>query len=482
MLRLIIIFSIIGLSLGCKKGILDEKPKNFISTVNFYGNATDAEAVVRGMFAEASANPFRGQFIEVHSDFATGRGSWTSVNDFSKVLDQAQIGRAANFLWNPYYRVINRANSILENVPQIDMDETKKKTFLGEAYLMRAWSYFDLVRGFGPVPLRTSAIKDLASIAAPRASEEEVYDLIINDLTIAETDLPNSVGENTRRGTKWAAKMLLAQVYLTIERWGDAAAKAEEVINSGMYSLIEVQQPEDFYQIFAVSTSAEDIMSAHYSSILQDDYVLTLHRPSIPVYNSGSTGFFTTVPVMNSFLGTWDDDDLRKRFNLYSEYVDANGNVVSLPALTPVLFKKFIAQPDGIRGNSRPVFRLGEAYLIYAEAAAMAAGAPTPQALERLNVIKRRGYGYDPYSPSPVDFASGMAIQEFRDIVIQERAYELLHEQRRWWDLVRTGKAKEKIEAAYGQPFIDARLLFPIPEDEINNNPMINQADQNPGY
>jgi hypothetical protein len=70
---------------------------------------------------------------------------------------------------------------------------------------------------------------------------------------------------------------------------------------------------------------------------------------------------------------------------------------------------------------------------------------------------------------------------DFRDAVLQERAYEFLIERRRWYDLKRTGKVKEAF-AASGKTILDERFLFPIPENEINNNPAINQEDQNPGY
>ena len=75
-----------------------------------------------------------------------------------------------------------------------------------------------------------------------------------------------------------------------------------------------------------------------------------------------------------------------------------------------------------------------------------------------------------------------MTLTQFRDAVILERAYEFINEQRRWWDLLRTGKAKDAIEAAFGVTFNEARLKWPLPLDEINNNGAISQTDQNPGY
>jgi disulfide oxidoreductase YuzD len=96
-------------------------------------------------------------------------------------------------------------------------------------------------------------------------------------------------------------------------------------------------------------------------------------------------------------------------------------------------------------------------------------------------MVKRRAYGYDPAVASPVDYPSGMSKDEFVDTVLQERGYEFMVERRRWYDLKRTGKVKEAF-AAVGKNILDERMLFPIPEDEINNNPAINQEDQNPGY
>lgn len=462
---------------------LDEVPRDFLSNANFWQTEEDAEAGVRGMYRVDMIDPFNDQFLELHTDYAKGRGSWAAISFWDASMDNTHIGRATTYWWNRPYQAINIANTVLENVPGINMNEVRKKALLAEARFMRAWMYFNLVRSYGGVPLRLTATKDLSSIDAPRATVNEVYTAILNDLTVAEADLPNSQGVNTRRPSKWAAKMLMAKVYLTQENWTQAAAKAQEVINSGEFAIMPVAEPDDFYDLFAKRPTTEDVLSIHYSSTLQDSYVLTLHIANVPAYNNGASGFFTTLPVTTTILGdAWDDNDLRKDFNLYTEYVNRNGVLVSLPAATPVLFKKIIAQPDGIRSNARYYLRFTENYLIYAEAAAMDNGAPTAQALEYLNVVRRRAYGYDPFTPSPADYPGGMSITDFRNAVILERAYEFINEQQRWWDLLRTGTAKQAIGDAFGVTVSDARLLWPIPQEEINTNNAISQSDQNPGY
>lgn len=465
--------------------MLEEVPEGFVSGANYYKNEADAQGALNGAYASMGAD-FYGishyLITELHGDYLNGRGSQAPISNFDRVLDQQNIGRVAGN-WGRLYEAINRANAVLDNVPSIEkISEEARVRILAEARFLRALAYFELVRGWGAVPLKTRESTDLSDLEAPREPESKVYELIIQDALAAEKDLPASAGGETGRASVWAAKMLLAHVYLTTGQWAEAAAKADEVIAGGRYELVSVDEPGDFYQIFAAETSSEDIMSVHHSETRQSEIQFYLHMGSNHPYNYSSTGYFAWLPDMNSFIGdSWDDDDLRKAFNLYTERQNEAGEWVPLPSTAPVLFKKFITNRDGLRIFSIPVYRFAEALLFYAEASCRADGAPSALALERLNQIRRRAYGFDPAAASPVDYPAGMSSQEFLDAVMQERAYEFLLERRRWWDLKRTGRVKEAFAAA-GKSFIDERLLWPIPEDEINNNPAITQDDQNPGY
>lgn len=483
MKNILLTFLILIIFSSCEN-MLDEVPKNFISKANYYKTEADAEGAIAGAYAGLQ-NDFFGityyLMVELHGDFLNGRGSQAPITIWDQILNQQNIGRC-NTNWASLYSIINRANSVLDNVVNIEDIRAETKTrILAEAHFLRAIAYFELVRGWGAVPLRVNETVDLSSIAAPRAPESEVYELIIEDALAAEAGL-GEVGNETGRASKWAAKMLLAHVYLTIENYSAAAQKALDVIENGPYTLVRVSVPDDFYKIFATSTNPEDIMSVHHSVTKTSTLPNYLHRAGAIPYNYSSGGVFAWLPDMNTFIGdSWDDNDLRKSFNLYTQYQNAEGDWVPLPSTTPVLFKKFITDTQGIHLYSAPIYRFTEAYLFYAEAAAMAGNGPTDLALEYLNVVKRRAYGYPPFVASPVDYPSGLSKEAFRDAVLQERAYEFLIERRRWFDLKRTGKVKEAF-AAVGKNIIDERLFWPIAENEINNNPAINQADQNPGY
>lgn len=483
MKKITLLFLTIIMVSACEN-MLDEVPKSFVSKANYYQNESDAEGAIAGAYA-GMLNDFFGitnyLMTELHGDFLNGRGSQAPITIWNQILDQRNIGRCADN-WSSFYSCINRANAVLDNVPNIvDINPAVQTRILAEAHYLRALCYFELVRGWGPVPLKITESIDLSTVEAPREPESKVYDLIIQDCLTAESGL-GEVGTKTGRASKWAAKMLLAHVYLTIEDYAKAAEKANDVINNGPFSLITVEKPDDFYKMFATDTHSEDIMSMHHSETKGSTIPNYLHRAGDIPYNYSTGGVFAWLPDMNTFIGNnWDDNDLRKSFNLYTKILNSKGEWVNLPSTTPVLFKKFITNTSGISLYSTPIYRFTEAFLFYAEASAMAEGNPSALALERLNKIKRRAYGYNPNEVSPVDYTAGMNKTVFRDAVLQERAYEFMIERRRWFDLKRTGKVKEAFAAA-GRNIIDERLLWPIPEDEINNNPAISQADQNPGY
>jgi hypothetical protein len=465
--------------------MLDEVPKSSVSRSNFYQNETDAQGAINGAYSSLGPDFYSiNHYLvtELHGDFLNGRGSQAPISIMNQVLDQVNIERCASN-WSTLYAAINRANAVLDNVPGIvDITDEARTRILAEAHFLRAMAYFELVRGWGAVPLKTRESTDLSDLEAPRMPESDVYELIIDDALAAEKDLPETVGAETGCASKWAAKMLLAHIYVTTKNWTAAAEKANDVITGGNYELVRVQQPDDFYQIFAAETSSEDIMSVHHSETKGATITDYEHMGSTYPYNYSSTGYYAWLPDMNSFIGAgWDENDLRKEFNLYTQYQNARGEWVPLPTTIGVLFKKFITDSDGLKTYSVPIYRYAEALLFYAEAACQAEGGPSALALERLNMIRRRAYGYDPNVASPVDYPSGMGKEAFVDAVLQERAFEFILERRRWFDLKRTGKVKEAF-AAVGKTLIDARLLWPIPENEINNNPAINPEDQNPGY
>lgn len=480
---IVFIFSACEDAFVFRKDVLNEIPKNFLAPENYYNNENDAEGAIAGVYAERWYGDNLINYNRLHTDWSLARGSYSSIGHWEDVISSDQFSRILG-IWADYYQIIDRSNIVLERVPEIeDIKEATKSKILAEAHFLRGWAYWDLLRDFGPAPIRTEAFTGTSEIGIPRASKEEMYNLILSDLAIAEQDLPETVGEETGRASKWAAKMLLARIYQNREEWSKAAEKAKEVIESNYYSLVPVQKSDDFYNIFAITgTCSEEIFAFHFSLNKKYSFFQWYHGTGTP-YNRGTPwGFTNLVNIDAPLLINWDNNDLRKDFCIYDRYVDANGDTVMNDAYSQWRFKKYIANPDGYGIHNIPVFRYPEALLVYAEASCMAEGGPSSLALERLNMVRRRGYGYDPSSPSPVDFPSGMSQDQFFDIVFQERAYEFFFEDLRFWDLKRTGRIADIMSEAHKLTFNTNRLLWPIPQEEIDTNPAIDQSDQNPGY
>src|SRR5690606_11003136 len=138
------------------------------------------------------------------------------------------------------------------------ISEQDMNRYLGEAKFMRALNYFHLVRNWGAIPVRTE--EKMEELRLAKRSVVEVFNLILSDLGEAELQL-REVQTLLGRPTKFAAKTLLADVYLHLERYEEAMSKAEEVIQSERYSLVPVASRDDFQKIFGpdVVTTPEEV-------------------------------------------------------------------------------------------------------------------------------------------------------------------------------------------------------------------------------
>ena len=391
-MRKLFILILIIFSMSCE-GYLDEEPVSFLSDAQFYQTQEDALAVVNAAYEPFATNSYYGQQffaqVEMKAEYCLGRGSHQPPGVYE--LDQRNIGRIAG-IWQSAYLSINRANATIARVPNIDIDESLKTQIVAEAHFVRALNYFNLVRLWGPVPLQQEEINEIVAFSFPRVPENTIYELILEDLAIAESGLRPKSEQNAPvelfRATIGAAQLLLADVYLTLERYDDAQQKALEVINSGEYSL--ESELLDVYDVNRETTS-EDVFSIKFARIDGLGSALAVYTHNV---NAGysSAGFRTLLGNTESFLSTWESDDLRRNLNLYNTSEDS----VFLSASEPILYKKYIdREAQGNHGNDFPVYRYPYAMYVYAEAEIRSSGTLSAQGLEYINMIRRRAYGKD---------------------------------------------------------------------------------------
>ena len=391
MKRYILITLLILPFVSCED-FLKEIPKDRLSEANFYTTLEEAESAVNAIYDPIRwcfDNPYLIQ-QEVPADYAYGRGSTLTIGGEYTGLDATNISRVGR-VWTAFYKAINYANIAIEKIPEIDADESSKAVLVTEARFLRAFCYYYLVRNWSAVPLRLDTKgEDLA-----RTPENEVYDAIISDLEAAEDVLPSTT--KFGRPSKWAAKALLAEVYLTTENWELAKEKAVEVIKSGQFSLVEIQEADDFNKLFGSNANGteEEIFYLKYSHENGTKWPYYFLWKDITFSNFG--GYVIYSYLDNPFIVEWDDNDLRKQFDIFTEYISkTTGLLTQLPDSYPVCFSKYRdtdAPSKGGHANDYHALRYADVLLTYAEAASQSSGGPTADAIESLNKIKRRAYG-----------------------------------------------------------------------------------------
>lgn len=471
------VVSMLILAVTCTscKDLLEEKPKSVAVEV-FYNTPQEVESAVNAIYP-----PIRTQMaeyvatLECHSDFLYGRGSWENISLYQGFND-TNIGRVVPF-WNGFYTAIRNANLVIANSPS----GAEYNVYRAEAKFLRAFAYFQLVRNWGSVPLRTELNMEQRDLA--KSSIADIYAQIVDDLIFAEASLKDKTSSSVAgRPTIWSAKSVLADVYLQLGKNAEAAAKANEVIQSNKYALIRIANKADIQNNIygpTVVTSSEEVFYFKYSRLANEGnyFLFIVNHPS-----TGLFGFPGAYAVhgnkTNPIFVNWNANDLRK-----SLYDNINFGLGANTLVTSKFVDK-LATTNRTAGNDNPIYRYADVLLIYAEAANRAENGVSAAALEALNKVRRRAYGYDPAVASVVDYTiADYATTPFLDLVMKERVYEFAFEGKRWLELKRTGKTDELVLANKGKTIAPKHLLWPIPLGEIDYNDALNPlTDQNPGY
>jgi starch-binding outer membrane protein, SusD/RagB family len=467
---------------SCSK-FLDERPQS-IAVENFYNTPVEMESGLNAIYETVRYLSTFGGFYtlqhEINTEYMYGRGSFAPMNSYQG-LDNTNVGRITD-TWNNFYKGIRNANIIIQKAPlATGISDEERQRYIAEARFLRGLYYFHLVRNWAGVPLHTE--NNLDSINVQKSSAEAIYDLIQADMVFAENNLPDNprlVGTPS----KWTAKTALAEVYLTLKKYDLARKAGWEVIQSKKYSLVSVSVADDFEKIFGrdANNTSEEIMYFKYSSKVAGQgyqYLAYLHATSTGNFPPG--GFATIYSdSLNPFLKNWDRADLRYRFTWYA----SNINI----APSTVLCKKFSDKQATIQqgNNDYTLYRYADLLLFYAEAEASMNGAPTADAVEKLNMVRRRAYGKPINTPDPavdIKITDYPGLDAFVRRVVLERGYETVGEGKHWFDLKRLGIWKEVIKEIEGLDMAEKHMLWPIPPREFNGNTALNPtADQNPGY
>lgn len=401
--------------------------------------------------------------------------------------------------WRWHYMAISYINPVISAIKAGNLDaySAVKNDLLGQAYFLRAFNYFWLVQLYGKIPYITDETPDvIANPLTPESREEvsAVYDKIQADLLLAIENMSEERG--TGQPNAWAAKAMLAKVYLTrataplkqTQYYADARDMAEDVITKSPYSftadisqifkLANVKNNNEF--IFAFNTSP-DYPGGTGCGPGPDEWGAWGGCPSRGVWANA----FPEQPRKYAYVLTRFPRNLGAPESEW-EWIDYTQSTDGIPYQAKHTWPN---QPIEIQLSETrtcpplPILRYTDMLLTYAEAANMANGGPTQLAVDRLNrVINRANATFDsPFietkTPGTEALASlTMSMQEFDDKVMAERNYELCFEFTQYFDVLRKEKLEEVNEPDISSDFASYKYLFPIPEIDAKD------IGQNPGY
>lgn len=497
---------------GCEKQ-LEISPRQSIDASTALSSRDAIEASITAIYARLKNARQYGRDLITHPEALADNGFAT--NKSGRLLPEAQNNQGAHFtttIWTNSYAAINQINLTLEAIPGLKLNpavsQTEKDRWEGQLYFLRGLFYFDLVRVYGYIPGAVVSAQDrggvpistagIATDAAAlnwkpsRAAIDDVYTLVVNDLTLANTRLLNP-GLGASLANKAAAQGLLSRVNLYRKNYSEAKRWADSCINLTASRLTTTANyvsqwradthTESLFQV-RFATSAENI---GVNESLQTSFT-TLVTPGNPASLGGFGDLVPTLTLLTDLGITLAGGMTTTNFALNAVVASRNTDVRNLlyePGSTgrgpaKVECTKFIGKSGFINLDNVPVIRVSEVYLNRAEAMATAGSSVLnlASALADLKTIKSRRY--TDYTGSAQETADNAATQaQLYDEILRQRRIELAFEGHRFFDLKRLGRDLVKAPHYTTVAFTDTRILAPILQADVDGNPNLRQ---NPGY
>lgn len=491
------LLAVIMLFLSCQKYY---DPTEFINEENALASESDVETATIGTYAvlKNAAYVRSGHFLMEYPGDAVAQGQ-SSADDLTRAYRYTHINTSdhcTNF-WSQAYKVIAAANKVIAFVA--DESPEGLRHLKGENLFLRAMMHFNLVRIFGRpypqnngdnpgVPILLEGLSDEEAETLARSSVKEVYDIVISDLLRAAELM--SLEKTNSFASKEVAYALLARAYLYQNDWENAIKYADLVITSNRYALLQGSdyagyfrnQPDNNQEtIFAIRhTKVEDrAMSSIGSMYFSGDVSGNPLGQGV----SGWAEIYASKKYYD-FLNQ-HPEDLRNSF-ITPYLVDGQLQYnQKLTPVTPMYYVNKYSLQEGLINLSSPVYlRLAEMYLIRAEANAKLGDVNA--ALADINLLRERAglSGSALYTPLRLTAAGKTVL----DVVLEERWLELAFEGHRAYDLFRNNRSVVRdypgTHSLNNTPTTDLhqevkpsdnRVVFYIPQAEINRNPALKQ-------
>ena len=402
--------------------------------------------------------------------------------------------------WAGFYSRIHRLNDFIQNIPDIEFNNPQdKEHMLGQAYGLRAYYYYTLLKTWGPVPISEEILSstDPEGLSKARSSEEEVMQFIKADLERsldAFGDDASFWNGNKNYWSKAATLTLKGDAYIwsgnllgggnaDFTEAKNALEQVMQIANVGLVddyaSLWGAENENNSEFIFAIQY-AEDEAGNFYNSFTGRS---TEIWPQFDEDGNSMEGFVIAGanrygPSEKTLLLSDDNLDARKDETFIRLYSDSN-NGAGYPTYNAdkyfgSVLNKFLGRIDGsvrIFDSDIPVYRYADVVLLMAEAKNYLGEDPSPE----INTIRERAYG-DDYNPAIHAYSNG-SMAENTEAILDERYVEFIAEGKRWWDLRRAGDQYVIDNVEFLDEGEEYKLKLPITLDMIGRNPLLEQTE-----
>lgn len=474
---------------SCTK-TLDVSPTSVITTASFWKTEDDALGALNGMYVDLRsiseaiyANGEERSEAFVGGVYGSG-GNNLYVND----LNADQPNHAD---WGGYYKIIHNTNLILKYVPGITFkSQNVKNNTLAQAYTMRAYVYFLMTKTWGDLILRTEPTESSnAEITIKeRSPQEEVFKLIKSDIENAIKLFPNNNFSSGRfNWSKPAANTLKGDVYL----WsGKRLNGGTQDFNTALSALSDVGTADvallpKFDDLFKYSNKGnkEVVMTIRFqeldgisNNLFWKKWIIGSAIPSnINVETKNlinPVGSGQGLLVLSDLVRTqFTNDDTRKKASFHEIYTYNQNGIATFYSTLCLKGQGVISGGARLFLSDVVLYRYADVLLMKAEVKNALNQDPTNE----MNLIRQRAYGTNFTTHV---FVNGTKAQNDAKI-LQERLFEFVYEGKRWWDLVRFGKAFDLVPSLKSRTGQDFLLLFPISNSILSREPKVKQ---NPGY
>jgi starch-binding outer membrane protein, SusD/RagB family len=477
-----------SLASGCTEDLVVD-PTSTITVNSFWKTPEDARGALAGMYVrfrdEAALNLYvwggaRSEELTTGVEASEGRERY-----FLNTLDPVNAGPT----WLRLYTAVHDANSILKYVPGIAFSSADEaKGIRAQAYAMRAYAYFVMARTWGGVPLVTEPTEGYDPVASlrPRADVAQVFQRIKQDVDSALALFPTNAFPACRcQWSKPTANALKGDVYLwTAKRQGGGATDLTTALRALQEAAgADVALLPRFADVFSYTSKGnrEVLMAVRFQDLesgenwantmyIRDDQIGNVNAAARALVGTGGgASRWTPSPTLRQRFTL---DDTRRDATFAELYrMSANGRDSTFYAAVAVKYKGFVTSGARRFLDDVILYRHADVLLMIAEAKNGLGQDPSAE----IDLVRQRAYGA---SFAGHRFVRGSQ-QQNDDAILRERQLELALEGKRWWDLVRFGKAFELVPSLQGRASQAHLLLWPISQTTISLDP---QVVQNPGY